>query len=289
VATNYNASGVADNRPYGFSLYSSGTVDDVGTTQSINQQINIKNISVVAGNNVDTHYGVLVDGDAAVGAAINNYVNIDGLVMYGNGLNAILQPIRVIRGQNTTCQNLQVVNNGSGTVSLQADAVATNTLFLLNSDLITPTIINTGTNTVTHYVAAVETGTWTPVVIGSTTAGTNTYTAQIGTYYKIEKQVTVRVRLDLSGALSSTGNIRISGLPYPIAYISGTTSSGFAGLPSSVSNVTLSSGEIFNIRADGGASYLSLTKISNTGQTLLTDAAFGSGFATQFSLTYITD
>jgi len=289
VATNYNASGVADNRPYGFSLYSSGTVDDVGTTQSINQQINIKNISVVAGNNVDTHYGVLIDGDAAVGAAINNYVNIDGLVMYGNGLNAILQPIRVIRGQNTTCQNLQVVNNGSGTVSLQADAVATNTLFLLNSDLITPTITNTGTNTVTHYVAAAETGTWTPVVIGSTTAGTNTYTAQIGTYYKIEKQVTVRVRLDLSGALSSTGSIRISGLPYPIAYISGTTSSGFAGLPSSVSNVTLSSGEIFNIRAEGGLSYLSLSKISNTGQTLLTDAAFGSGFATQFALTYITD
>jgi len=286
VSTNYNAGGVATQRPYGLFIFSTGTVDTVGTTQSICEQISIRNISITAGNNVDNHFGVLIDG-ASIPAAISDFVNIDGVVMYGNNLGARLVPIRVVRGRNTTCQNLQVSNNTTGTVTLQADTNATSTLFLLDNDLITPTsIIDTGANTVVHYVADIETGSWTPTVIGSTTAGTNTYTAQVGTYYKVGKQVTVRVRLDVSGVLSSIGLIRIDGLPFEADFITGSTNSGFTALPASVSNVILASGELCAIRANNGVSYLSMQKISNVGQTALTESSFGADFSISFALTY---
>lgn len=58
-----------------------------------------------------------------------------------------------------------------------------------------------------------EEGTWTPVVIGSTTAGTGTYTTQSGSYTKIGRFVTVNCDLAWS-AHTGTGNLVITGLPF---------------------------------------------------------------------------
>ena len=58
-----------------------------------------------------------------------------------------------------------------------------------------------------------EEGTWTPVIIGTTTAGTGTYTTQIGTYTKVGRQVTVNVELQWT-AHTGTGNMRIQALPF---------------------------------------------------------------------------
>jgi hypothetical protein len=58
-----------------------------------------------------------------------------------------------------------------------------------------------------------EEGTWTPVIIGVTTAGTGTYTTQQGIYTKVGNLVTVAGYLAWS-AHTGTGETRISGLPF---------------------------------------------------------------------------
>ena len=60
-----------------------------------------------------------------------------------------------------------------------------------------------------------EEGTWTPTLEGSTTAGNETYTTQIGTYEKIGRQVTARCRVTLLSLGTLAGNVSIEGLPFP--------------------------------------------------------------------------
>jgi hypothetical protein len=71
-------------------------------------------------------------------------------------------------------------------------------------------------NTLDDY----EEGTFTPTVAGTTTAGTGTYSVQIGRYVKIGKQVTVWVRLTWS-AHTGTGKGVIANLPFTSQSISG--------------------------------------------------------------------
>lgn len=55
---------------------------------------------------------------------------------------------------------------------------------------------------------------FTPVIIGSTQAGTATYTTQVGRYEKIGNQVFISVNLAWSDH-TGTGNMLVSGLPIP--------------------------------------------------------------------------
>jgi phage-related tail fiber protein len=69
-------------------------------------------------------------------------------------------------------------------------------------------------NTLDDY----EEGTFTPIIEGTTTAGTGTYSVQDGRYLKIGKRVSFFVSLNWS-AHTGTGNIRVSGLPFTSANI----------------------------------------------------------------------
>jgi hypothetical protein len=64
-------------------------------------------------------------------------------------------------------------------------------------------------NTLDDY----EQGTFTPTAFGQTTAGTTTYTSQVGKYTKIGNVVIATIRLTYN-ALTGTGNFRIGGLPF---------------------------------------------------------------------------
>jgi hypothetical protein len=61
-----------------------------------------------------------------------------------------------------------------------------------------------------------EEGTFTPVIYGTTTSGTGTYTLQLGSYIKIGNLVNVQIYLGWS-AHTGTGNMRMSGLPFNAA------------------------------------------------------------------------
>ncbi|MCP4929166.1 MAG: hypothetical protein GY918_08950 [Gammaproteobacteria bacterium] len=64
-------------------------------------------------------------------------------------------------------------------------------------------------NTIDEY----EEGTFTPVIVGATTAGSGTYTTQYGEYVKIGRQVTITIRIDWT-AHTGTGLFQINGLPF---------------------------------------------------------------------------
>jgi hypothetical protein len=81
-----------------------------------------------------------------------------------------------------------------------------------------------------------EEGTWTPAIIGSTTAGTGTYSGRTGTYTKIGRMVYVRAEIEWS-AHTGTGNMYINGLPFTSSVSAGVSIGQFA-------NITLTAGNV---------------------------------------------
>jgi hypothetical protein len=59
-----------------------------------------------------------------------------------------------------------------------------------------------------------EEGTWTPTVIGFTTAGTVNYSIRQGRYQKVGRWVHVNVFVSWSGGSGGVGGLAISGLPF---------------------------------------------------------------------------
>jgi hypothetical protein len=79
----------------------------------------------------------------------------------------------------------------------------------------------TDANTLDDY----EEGTFTPTIVGTTTAGTGTYTAQVGRYTKIGNRVYFSATIGWS-AHTGTGNIRVASLPFTSANVT----NGYASL-----------------------------------------------------------
>ena len=68
---------------------------------------------------------------------------------------------------------------------------------------------STDANTLDDY----EEGTFTPTIVGASTAGTATYSNQVGKYTKIGDRVLINIYLSWSSG-TGTGNMNISGLPF---------------------------------------------------------------------------
>jgi hypothetical protein len=95
-------------------------------------------------------------------------------------------------------------------------------------------------NTLDHY----EEGTFTPALYGATTAGSPSYSARFGRYTRIGNRVSWTMRLALSAVGGMAGSMRLSGLPFINANVSGGDSSinfGFyAGIQAGVDAVGVS-------------------------------------------------
>jgi hypothetical protein len=76
-------------------------------------------------------------------------------------------------------------------------------------------------NTLDDY----EEGTWTPTLLGGSTAGTTTHSAQDGFYTKIGRVVTINCYIQIS-AMTGTGDLRLSGLPFTNSSVARAASSG---------------------------------------------------------------
>ena len=95
---------------------------------------------------------------------------------------------------------------------------------------------SSGSGTMTsELLADYEEGTWTPVVVGSSTPGTGTYSTQVGRYTKIGNRVFFNLNLNWS-AHTGAGDMSIAGLPFT----SNSTSGNASSLSAWVSNLTLS-------------------------------------------------
>lgn len=114
-----------------------------------------------------------------------------------------------------------------------------------------------------------EEGTWTPTIIGSSTAGTGTYAAQSGFYTRIGQQVTVLCYVEWS-AHTGTGVMRISGLPFEIA-----NNTIYAPFPMEYSNLTVPANSL-------------AMAVTRPNQSYLQVDSFTTGAASQGGLTLDT-
>ena len=106
-----------------------------------------------------------------------------------------------------------------------------------------------------------EEGTFTPTVIGLTTAGTGTYSLQSGRYIKIGTLVFAEVAMDWS-AHTGTGSMWFSGLPFT----SGASSAGAGMIVGRINNIALTANN-----------YLSGYQIANSANIALRQLPTGGG------------
>lgn len=74
-----------------------------------------------------------------------------------------------------------------------------------------------------------EEGVFTPTLFGNNTAGTTTYTSQVGNYIRVGSLVFVFGRVAISAA-TGIGDAIIGGLPFPVKNVSGTNAWGTIGM-----------------------------------------------------------
>jgi len=87
-----------------------------------------------------------------------------------------------------------------------------------------------------------EEGTFTPTIVGGTTAGTGSYSVQTGFYTKIGDTIHVQIRISWS-AHTGTGNLQIGGLPYSAS----TTANQFSAFNPRIGNILFSSAFEYSI------------------------------------------
>lgn len=101
-------------------------------------------------------------------------------------------------------------------------------------------------------------GTFTPAVVGSTSAGSGVYTIQVGRYTKIGNSIRFDVTIEYSSH-TGTGTLQIAGLPYAHGPVGGCISTVYAG------GLTVPSGQVPIARIASGAQTIDLYSMSTNG------------------------
>lgn len=115
------------------------------------------------------------------------------------------------------------VEFGDSQSSSQAMVLSNGTLTITNGNLVQGAAAK-GVNFTANTPAAgmtsqllnwYEEGTWTPTLVGGTTAGSYTVTATGAMYTRVGRQVTVTARMAITVNSSGTGTAKFGGLPFP--------------------------------------------------------------------------
>ena len=107
---------------------------------------------------------------------------------------------------------------------------------------------STDANTLDDY----EEGTFTPTVVGSSTAGTATYSNQIGRYTKIGNRVLFNIRVTYTSG-TGTGNLRVANLPFAV-----NASAANGAVSAYVINITLPASTYCVPTLDPSSSFISI-------------------------------
>lgn len=101
---------------------------------------------------------------------------------------------------------LNLQSNGSTIVAVTSTGVA-----------VTGTLSATGAVTIPSVAGSFyDEGNWSPTIIGTSTAGTATYSVQVGRYTKVGRLVTIQIYMSWSAG-NGTGNLTIGNLPFTSA------------------------------------------------------------------------
>ncbi|MFW9606592.1 MAG: hypothetical protein ACMV0I_08645, partial [Pseudomonas sp.] len=138
------------------------------------------------------------------------------------------------------------------------------------------TVDNSAANTLSWY----ETGTYNPVLKGSTTAGTFTYSVQLGRYTRIGRMVYIDVNVTVTGAsVAPAGNLWVS---LPMTAI---TESGKLSQAAAITNNLTITGQAF-VQASSGSINASVLAVNNGASTAVVSSS-DTAFTLQFSLAYV--
>jgi hypothetical protein len=102
-----------------------------------------------------------------------------------------------------------------------------------------------------ELLADYEEGTFTPTIIGTTTAGTGTYSNQVGRYTKVGNSITCWIYLNWT-AHTGTGDLRVSGLPVAV------NASGWTAASLRNANIALTAGNVMQAYTGIGLSVVVL-------------------------------
>lgn len=129
-------------------------------------------------------------------------------------------------GNNALTANRVLLGNGGSPIAVSASSGSDGQVFL-GATGAAPTFASlsssagsltytTGTNSLNIDIANfVNWTSWTPTLIGNTTAGTTTYTTQAGLYMRLVNLVIVNFTVAITAA-TGTGGLRIANLPLTI-------------------------------------------------------------------------
>lgn len=108
--------------------------------------------------------------------------------------------------------DMKAIDDALKAIKDEADASVPNTQKIaglaMNADITLAQLISAG------LCPAPESGAWTPIIYGRTTAGSPTYTTQSGKYCKLGKFVHLEFDLVVSALGGATGQIMIGGQPF---------------------------------------------------------------------------
>ena len=129
-----------------------------------------------------------------------------------------------------------------------------------------------------------EEGSWTPILCGSTTAGSHTYTVQSGEYIRFNKKVTCYGYIQLSAKdAAMAGSVKLEGLPFTVARTMGSISFGY------IANLDYGTGEL----SLHGYPVLNTTRLDlimakdNTSPAALQAAAISNTTEILFTIEYV--
>ena len=136
-----------------------------------------------------------------------------------------------------------------------------------------------GATTLNYY----EEGTFTPTIQGLSTAGTGTYSHQIGVYTKIGNLVTINVWINWS-AHTGTGDLLLAGFPFTSI---GTTNYRASGTFGWVQNLTLSASNVVTMAMTPSSTNASVTQYT-VGGGAASSVSMDASANLHFSITYQT-
>lgn len=116
-------------------------------------------------------------------------------------------------GSGTTVNLIQGIVNSSNTNAI--DGAGTSTIDAVS--FVGTSIKNNVTTQ--NYAQLGAYGTWTPTLIGGSTAGSTTYTTQVGQYHRIGNLVWLQGTISISAA-TGTGDAKIGGFPFTVKNVS---------------------------------------------------------------------
>jgi hypothetical protein len=125
-----------------------------------------------------------------------------------------------------------------------------------------------------------EEGTFTPIIIGTTTAGTGTYSVQTGRYTKVGDRVMCTIYMVWS-AHTGTGNLRVSDLPFA----ANNTANNVQPVAFYVNNIALTALNVIQGYPIGGTSTISLEQYP-TGGGASTSIAMDTAGSLGINVTY---